>query len=395
MPREIVTIQAGQCGNQIGLSFWDVLLSEHARLSKKPIFDDALSSFFKNTDGFGRDISSKKNSAIQNLKARCVVVDTEEGVINQLMKSDLRDIFDVSQTVKDVSGASNNWAHGFTFYGPKYQDSILDSIHRELEACDSPQSFLLFHSVGGGTGSGLGTYILSQLADNFPKIFRFTASVFPSKEDVVVTSPYNCTFATNQLINHADCVFPIDNDSLLTLCHPKKGLKKEESEESEKAERKQVFAKMNSIVGHLLSNLTCSMRYEGKLNIDLNEITMNMVPFPRLHFLMASMSPLQLLLNKVEPRSLDQMFQEILLPENQLVTSRPSAYKYLSIGLLLRGELSFSDVSRNIEKIKNNIDMVWWNKDGFKYGICDAKPSYHVASPAVLGPLPRQQHRNH
>jgi len=55
---------------------------------------------------------------------------------------------------------------------------------------------------------------------------------------------------------------------------------------------------MNSIIAHLLSNLTSSMRFSGKLNVDLNEITMNLVPFPKLHFLLGSMSPLQLLLNK-------------------------------------------------------------------------------------------------
>ena len=52
------------------------------------------------------------------------------------------------------------------------------------------------------------------------------------------------------------------------------------------------FDRMNSLVGHLLNNLTSSMRFEGSLNLDLNEITMNLVPFPRMHFLLASMSPL-------------------------------------------------------------------------------------------------------
>ncbi len=49
---------------------------------------------------------------------------------------------------------------------------------------------------------------------------------------------------------------------------------------------------MNSIIAQMLSNLTCSMRFEGKLNVDLNEITMNMVPFPKLHFLLTSIWPL-------------------------------------------------------------------------------------------------------
>lgn len=45
------------------------------------------------------------------------------------------------------------------------------------------------------------------------------------------------------------------------------------------------FEKENSIVANVVNNLTCSMRFEGDLNVDLNEITMNMVPFPKMHFL--------------------------------------------------------------------------------------------------------------
>ena len=45
-------------------------------------------------------------------------------------------------------------------------------------------------------------------------------------------------------------------------------------------------------MAHVINNLTCSMRFEGDLNVDLNEITMNMVPFPRMHFLLSSIAPL-------------------------------------------------------------------------------------------------------
>lgn len=56
--------------------------------------------------------------------------------------------------------------------------------------------------------------------------------------------------------------------------------------ESGNAKRKENhFEKENSIVANVVNNLTCSMRFEGDLNVDLNEITMNMVPFPKMHFL--------------------------------------------------------------------------------------------------------------
>lgn len=52
------------------------------------------------------------------------------------------------------------------------------------------------------------------------------------------------------------------------------------------------FDEMNSIVANLLLALTSASRFEGSLNVDLNEITMNLVPFPRMHYLVSSLLPL-------------------------------------------------------------------------------------------------------
>uniref|UniRef100_A0A8C0UTG8 Tubulin/FtsZ GTPase domain-containing protein n=4 Tax=Aves TaxID=8782 RepID=A0A8C0UTG8_CYACU len=45
-----VVVQVGQCGNQVGCRFWDLALREHAAVNKKGIYDEALSSFFRNVD---------------------------------------------------------------------------------------------------------------------------------------------------------------------------------------------------------------------------------------------------------------------------------------------------------------------------------------------------------
>ena len=73
------------------------------------------------------------------------------------------------------------------------------------------------HSLGGGTGSGLGTYIIGLLEDEFPEVFRFTASVFPSKDEDVIVSPYNSMFSLYELMKHADCTLPIDNQALVNI----------------------------------------------------------------------------------------------------------------------------------------------------------------------------------
>ena len=75
----------------------------------------------------------------------------------------LGDLFDARQLLTDVSGSGNNWAHGHHLYGPQYREDLLESIRRPVEACESLQSFLLLQSLGGGTGSGLGCYILNLL----------------------------------------------------------------------------------------------------------------------------------------------------------------------------------------------------------------------------------------
>ena len=203
MPREIITIQVGQCGNQIGWRFWDLALREHA--SRGILFDDAMSSFFQ------------FNESEKLLKARSILIDMEEGVINQIIKSDLGSLFDTTQLVNDVSGAGNNWANGFYEYGKSYSKVILEKIRKNLEYCDSPQCFMLMHSIGGGTGSGLGSNIIKLLGEEYDDIFKFTISVFPSKDDDVITSPYNAILSLNQLINFADCVLPIDNQSLIEI----------------------------------------------------------------------------------------------------------------------------------------------------------------------------------
>ena len=54
------------------------------------------------------------------------------------------------------------------------------------------QSFFLLHSLGGGTGSGLGTRLLGMLEDEYSGVYRFAASVFPQEGGGdVVTGDYN------------------------------------------------------------------------------------------------------------------------------------------------------------------------------------------------------------
>jgi tubulin epsilon len=65
MPRELITVQVGQCGNQIGMRFWDLALREHSKYST--IYDDALSSFFRNVSAKFLKIVSNDKIAIDQI----------------------------------------------------------------------------------------------------------------------------------------------------------------------------------------------------------------------------------------------------------------------------------------------------------------------------------------
>jgi tubulin gamma len=67
---------------------------------------------------------------------------------------------------KNGGGAGNNWASGFS-QGQKFYEEVFDIIDREADGSDSLEGFVLTHSIAGGTGSGMGSYILEKLSDRF------------------------------------------------------------------------------------------------------------------------------------------------------------------------------------------------------------------------------------
>lgn len=382
-----IVVQVGQCGNQVGCRFWDLALREHAHVNKRGLYDEALSSFFRNVDSSrscGTSVSV--GGRIHQLKARAVLVDMEEGVVNQILQGPLREVFDTTQLLTDVSGSGNNWAVGYMTYGSTYREQIIEKLRKAAEHCDCLQCFFLIHSMGGGTGSGLGTRVLGLLEDEFPEVCRIVTSVYPSEEDDVVTSPYNSVLAMKELSEHADCVLPVENQSLVDIVNRirrysgKAGsaVRTDSSVISGHgglSAAEKPFDAMNNIVANLLLHMTSSARFQGSLNMDLNEIAMNLVPFPRLHYLIPSLTPLYSLADVgMPPRRLDQMFSDAFSKEQQLIEADPRRGLYLACALLLRGDLAVSDLQRNIQRLRPTLPFIWWNQEGWKAGLCAVPP---------------------
>lgn len=136
------------------------------------------------------------------------------------------------------------------------------------------------HSIAGGTGSGLGSFLLERLNDKFPKKLIQTYSVFPNaQEGDVVVQPYNSLLTLKRLVNHADSVVVLDNGALARIS----------------ADRLHVqtpsFDQTNQLVSTVMAASTQTLRYPGYMNNDLVGIIASLIPTPRCHFLMTSYTP--------------------------------------------------------------------------------------------------------
>lgn len=371
--REVITLQVGQCGNQIGNAFWNLLLLEHELTSDE---DTALSSFFY------REQKGRNHV----LRARALLVDMECGPLQETMRSPLGNLFNDTQYIMDVSGAGNNFAHGYFFYGPQYQDKLCEGIRRNVERCESLQAFSLIHSLGGGTGSGVGSYLLSLLADEFNKVTRFSTCIYPSEENDVITSPYNTILSTRELVLSADCVFPLKNSALFSF-HQSENPTASTSAASvptadpSRRQKDRGFDLVNLIAARMLCNVTSSSRFHGELNVDLNEIYTNLVPFPKLHFLCGALNirypttAQQRLRSDYSRTALQRAFADVTGPRGQLtgiqgLVLQTSPPIMIASAFLGRGKIILSDFLRCVSRAQSSFRFPVWNSDACKVKPC-------------------------
>ena len=124
--------------------------------------------------------------------------------------------------------------------------------------------------------------------------------------------------------------------------------------------------------------------------MDMNEITTNLVPFPGLHFLVPALAPLSVdtsascanfpssgSSNIPRAAVVRQLFHNTFAASHQLLNVDPKSGIYIANALLLRGELSISDVNNCMAKLYPNLATVHWNQDGFKVGLCSAASLHH------------------
>lgn len=272
--REIIHLQTGQCGNQIGTQFWEVISEEHG-------IDQNGHYIGKNENQLDRIDVYYNESSTKQYVFRAVLIDLEPGTMTAIKKKKFGNIFRPDNFIFGQSGAGNNWAKGHYTEGAELIESVIDCVRREAEKADCLQGFQITHSLGGGTGAGMSTLLISKIHEEFPDRMMCTFSVVPSsKVSDTVVEPYNATLSIHQLVGNADETFCIDNEALYNICHSILKLKNPGYDD------------LNRLVSLVMSGVTTCLRFPGQLNADLRKLAVNMVPFPRLHFFMIGFAPL-------------------------------------------------------------------------------------------------------
>lgn len=132
------------------------------------------------------------------------------------------------------------------------------------------------------------------------------------------------------------------------------------------------------------------MRFDGALNVDLTEFQTNLVPYPRIHFPLATYAPV-ISADKAyhESLSVSDITNSCFEPSNQMVKCDPRHGKYMAVCLLYRGDVVPKDVNAAIAAIKTNrsVQFVDWCPTGFKVGINYQPPT--VVPGGDLAKVPR------
>ncbi|XP_011800411.1 PREDICTED: tubulin beta chain isoform X8 [Mandrillus leucophaeus] len=269
--REIVHIQAGQCGNQIGAKFWEVISDEHGI--------DPTGTYHGDSDLQLDRISVYYNEATGGKYVpRAILVDLEPGTMDSVRSGPFGQIFRPDNFVFGQSGAGNNWAKGHYTEGAELVDSVLDVVRKEAESCDCLQGFQLTHSLGGGTGSGMGTLLISKIREEYPDRIMNTFSL---------TTP--------------------------------------------------TYGDLNHLVSATMSGVTTCLRFPGQLNADLRKLAVNMVPFPRLHFFMPGFAPLTSRgSQQYRALTVPELTQQVFDAKNMMAACDPRHGRYLTVAAVFR-----------------------------------------------------------
>ncbi|KAI3388088.1 hypothetical protein SNEBB_000540 [Seison nebaliae] len=355
--KEIVSIHIGQAGVQIGNACWELYCLEHGiqpdgylprSLAPYGAIDNSFQTFFEET-------------AAGKFVPRAVSVDLEPTVLDEIRTGTYRQLFHPEQLINGKEDAATNYAKGYYTIGSEFISVAMDRIRKLVDRCSGFEGFLIYHSFGGGTGSGFTALLTDKINQMYGRKTKISLAVYPSPVlHSEVVEPYNSILTTHSQLEYIDCCFVLDNEAVYDILVKKLKV------------LKSTFTNVNRLLAQVCSSVTAPLRFEGQNNVGFTEFQTNLVPYPRIHFPLIAYAPVV----GVETASHSSLTTADITTDcfqdsNQIVKCRPSQGKYMAVTLLYRGDVTGNDVTNTINRIKDGRQMnfVDWCPTGFKIGL--------------------------
>ncbi|XP_077977661.1 tubulin alpha chain-like [Glandiceps talaboti] len=367
--REVISVHVGQAGVQIGNACWELYCKEHGIGPDGCLLQNEMIGNGENV--FSETITDK-------YVPRTVFVDLEPTVIDQVRKGTYGKLFHPENLISGKEDAANNFARGRYTIGNEHIGRLMDRIRKQVELCTNLQGFLVFHSCGGGTGSGMTALLIKMLDEEYGKKCKIQVAVYPSPNvSTGVVEPYNSILATHSILDlsgidskRPGMTIMVDNEAIYDIYNRKID-----------AERP-TYKNLNHIISQIASFITVCQRFrnEDKANVDFVDYTTNLVPFPRLHFSLAAYAPFTTAEKAFhESLSVSDITRACFDPTNHMLKFDSMDGKIFANLMVFRGDVERREINKAIapfmsnqsEKTPNSnkLQFVDWSSTQFKVGI--------------------------
>ena len=177
------------------------------------------------------------------------MVDLEPTVIHDVKTGSHKGLYHPDQLICGKEDAANNYARGHYTIGKELIDQVLEKTRKLSENCSGLQGFMVFHSFGGGTGSGFTSLLMERLSVDYGKKSKLEFAVYPApRVSTAVVEPYNSILTTHTTLEHSDCAFMVDNEAIYDICNRSLGVERPS------------YESLNRIIAQVVSSITASLR---------------------------------------------------------------------------------------------------------------------------------------
>lgn len=361
----MISIHVGQAGVKVGESCWEMFCQEHdvqpdGTTNPSSYFQDSNYQCFHETED-GRNIP------------RSVFIDLDPDSIDDIRTGIYRNLFNPDQLISGHEDASSIYSRGRYITGQAVIEAVLDQIRKQVDQCSFISKFYIYHSLGGGTGSGFSSLLLDRLSAEYEKKTFHEFTISPSAQfSTSVVEPYNAVLANHAMIDKSDASFMFENEQIFDICKNKNDIDHP------------TFSNLNEVISRVVSSITTSLGFDDEKSACANFMSC----FSRIHFPVCSFAPM---LNAYRTRcmtiSVEEMTDLLFKQSSMMVNCDFNHGKCLSCSFLYCGDVIPRNIMDAVRNVKDRMKIRFTSfSNDLKIGL-----NYHPPGFNQSGDLAREQ----